>query len=769
MGQDKGAEYLNILEASRPLIPNPMDDSNIIYRYLFQNSLSAAVIICEKEIVYYYPEHTLDLDGDANIYLKKSYEEFVYPGDLNMVDEYITSLYQKVKPQGLLRFRVLDGQNNPIWVEISGQPIFYHNRPAVLILANSLTNNWRKMQYIKDYSNEYRIFADKSPDGIVVRKGTRILYANSAAVKRTGFSLEELKQMDLYSAVDPEDAAAARELMAKWDEGHVVPAFIELGIKGAGGDTFTCEVASSLISYHGEPAVQHTFRDVSYRKRMEQELKMQANLLANINECIIVTDADYQILFWNQGAEKLLGFPAEKVLGHNLEYVLNKVKFIDHISNNLVNDGFWEGQLDLVTVTGDSKSIKLSVTRITDACNPIHIVIIANDITELLNAQRRESEANQAKSDFLARLSHELRTPLVGIVGYCELLKSNHNDALTQEKLTTIEHCARQMLDLANNMLDLSKIDARQVEIKQQDFDLYDVITYTINSFCPHAKTGVEISAHISPQVPRLVKGDQTKVKQIISNLLTNAFKFTSRGYIKVKVELELNYKAAQGFYPVKIAVIDSGIGIDENERSRIFEPFIHDVACFDGRGGTGLGLAICKQFAELMGGCIWCDANPEGGSEFNLILPLEAAAFHSDQPAPSTPAPGGFKGLKVLLAEDISVNRKLITLMLEKAGCEVAAVNNGEECINKLGDFSPDVILMDMQMPVLDGFGAARMIKSNPCWNGIPIIALTAYAMTNDIIKCQEAGCDSYLSKPFTSEQLINALKQYVPAENHC
>ncbi len=206
-----------------------------------------------------------------------------------------------------------------------------------------------------------------------------------------------------------------------------------------------------------------------------------------------------------------------------------------------------------------------------------------------------------------------MRTPLVGIVGYCELLRSVSEGPPNQEGLATMEYCARQLLDLANNMLDLSKIEARQVEIKLESVDLYNLINYTVNSFYPNISANVELSVHISSSVPRNVIGDNAKIKQIIANLLSNAFKFTRRGYVKVKVDLANSFKVSEGMYPIRIAIIDTGIGIKETDRIKIFEPFVHDVIAADGEDGTGLGLAICRQLVELMGGSIWCKANPGG------------------------------------------------------------------------------------------------------------------------------------------------------------
>lgn len=764
MSQDNNLD-LNRLQNTdlKPAVQVWLESPGGEQQYFFDNSITCTAIIQEKIVVYCYPELITNLSGMAKNYINKNYEEFVYPEDIKKVDQFLYFIYQNNSPKDLLRFRICDWEGNPAWVEITGQPIIYHGKPSALIVATSITNNMRKIQFLKDLTEIYRNFAEQSPDGIVVRQGNRILYANSRAAERSGFSREEIRQVDAFAGVAEDDVNTAREIAAKWDTGQATPSLVELRMVDADGEVFTCEVASSFINYHGEPAVQHTLRDISYRKKIQKELQLQANLLSNVNDCIVVTDSDYQIIFWNQGAERLLGRKEDEVIGQKLGTVLNEDSFVDQIKNDLLMNGHWEGQREIKMTPEGCKTLQLSVTTINDDCDNTSLVLIARDITELLESQRREREANQAKSEFLARLSHEMRTPLVGIVGYCELLRSVSEGPPNQEGLATMEYCARQLLDLANNMLDLSKIEARQVEIKLESVDLYNLINYTVNSFYPNISANVELSVHISSSVPRNVIGDNAKIKQIIANLLSNAFKFTRRGYVKVKVDLANSFKVSEGMYPIRIAIIDTGIGIKETDRIKIFEPFVHDVIAADGEDGTGLGLAICRQLVELMGGSIWCKANPEGGSEFGFVLPLKASA------APPAPVESGQAitnmhvpdGLEVLLAEDISVNRKLITLMLEKLGCEVVAVSNGEQCVNMLDEYKPDIILMDMQMPVMDGYSATRIIKGRSSLAAIPVIALTAYAMTEDVDKCQEAGCDYYLSKPFTNEQLASALKQ--------
>jgi len=509
----------------------------------------------------------------------------------------------------------------------------------------------------------------------------------------------------------------------------------------------------------------------SLNKKDYMNSQVQIDFFLNINDCIIILEPDYRVIFWNKGAQKLLGWVAEEVMGRKLDSVLNiNIK-------DLLIDGHecHEGQYDIKLSNGEKKTIKLSITNIKDDNGSSrNIVVAATDMSELVKSKNQAKQANLAKSEFLANISHEMRNSLVGILGFCEILSEEKlHFRKKEEGLKTIQSCAQQLLGLVNSMLDLSKIEIGQVEINKKCFNLKTMIKQVAFSLQPDLKKkGLGFQLDFHPDVPENILGDETKIRQILSNIVVNAVKYTDCGYIKIVVSK--HFSEDFSMFPLRISVYDTGIGIYQDDIHKIFEPFIraksHSNREYE---GTGLGLAISKQLVEIMGGTISYEPNKERGSVFSFVLPVQEVPLvrkigesKSDYGV-SKGKITSTSGLTILLAEDIKANRKLIKYMLEDIGHNVITAKNGEECINILKNTHPDIILMDMQMPVLNGYETTNIIRQSRQWKRIPVVALTAYAMTGDIEKCMQVGCDYYLSKPFTREQLYHVLSQCSGIDN--
>ncbi|NLB88499.1 MAG: response regulator, partial [Syntrophomonadaceae bacterium] len=356
-------------------------------------------------------------------------------------------------------------------------------------------------------------------------------------------------------------------------------------------------------------------------------------------------------------------------------------------------------------------------------------------------------------------LSHEIRTPLVGILGFCELLiKEQKLGKKEIEYVETIEFCAHHLMGLVNNVIDLSKIEAGEIEVDKRPFNLKNMVKQIILSIQPELnKKNLACFQEIDESIPDMVIGDEIKVQQVLTNLVTNAIKYTDTGYIKIHLTA-YNSQAKRDSLNIRIAVSDTGPGIKDEQLNKIFNPFVQ-LNKLDNCSGAGLGLAISKKLVEAMGGEIGYRTNGSRGSIFSFIVPLEKVVEEINEPGVYYDYGQAMQEFKILLVEDIAVNRKLITYMLKDMGYEVIQAANGKECLEILHEIHPDLIIMDMQMPVLDGYETTRQIRQKILWQNIPIIALTAHAMTSDIDKCMEAGCDYYLSKPFTQAQLYDVL----------
>lgn len=516
----------------------------------------------------------------------------------------------------------------------------------------------------------------------------------------------------------------------------------------------------------------------------ESELRFRS-LTESAMDGIVSSDSRANIISWNRGAERMFGYKPEEVVGQPLSVILpERFRFdVDDIVHR-IDEHIAAGLGHTLEFTGrrkDGSEFPLDMSAgAWDTSEGRFYSGILRDTTlrrqaldALENARDAAEAANRAKTQFLASMSHEIRTPMNGVVGMTEILAATELSGAQRRCVEGIRQSADSLLDIINDVLDLSKIEAERVELEKIPFSPGELLQQIAWSMQPTArKKGLELTCTLGGDLPEFIEGDPARIRQILVNLVGNAIKFTEQGHCACS--LDLGHALGAGLTELRFSVRDTGIGVEPHLQEAIFERFSQaDASITRKYGGTGLGLTICRRLAELMGGRVWVESVPGEGSTFCFTMPAHPCAppqakeridEQIDLLAP-------MRRLKVLVAEDTKLNQDLFLIFLEGLGHEVRIVENGQGAVECLRQEPFDLVLMDVEMPVMDGLQATRLLR-NPETGAldpnVPIIAVTAHALIGDRERFLEAGMTDYVSKPIDFRALRAALARVMTGRDH-
>jgi len=717
---------------------------------------------------------------------------------LRMASEYGRALYAR-RPVALLmdsRPLIVDGQTQIM--AFTGETLSTHasdilkgfivvEQGRYLGVANSIAllqaaslAHQAQAEQMQRLAESAELLFEGNPIAMLVsdRDTYGIWAANSAALQQYGYGREQFLELTLLDLVSPDlqttlDRALRRhdtdDGMAEWPHLH------------ADGSVLIVEPFRRPITYKGRPAMLSAMFDVTSRRRSEDGMRQTRAFLdtvvENIPEILIARDAaDERIILVNRAAEAWMGLPRALMIGKT-DHDLFPADVADAVQARRRSQ-LAAGRMEAVEETirspeGEDRIIEMRFAAVAggEGRAPFSLAI-AKDVTQqkrdaasLRQALEEAEASNRAKSQFLANMSHEIRTPLNGVVGVADALSGTPLTAPQREMVSIIQSSAKALNRLLSDVLDLARVEAGRLDISREPFGLEALVRDAAALFEPSARAkALDFTLTVSEDAVGAVVGDPVRIQQILFNLLSNAVKFTSEGSVRLDVARRSD---APGASEVWFEVRDTGVGFDSSNSKAVFDRFQQADGSITRRyGGSGLGLTISRELAELMGGSLTAESEQGAGALFRLCLPLPACA---DSPTTAESAGGsetiqGAEGLRVLVADDHPTNLKVVELILGAAGCELVQLENGALALEAVKTQAFDVVLMDLQMPVMDGLSAITAIRA---WElahdrpRSPILALSANALPEHVQAARAAGADAHLAKPLTAAALFESMNR--------
>jgi PAS domain S-box-containing protein len=644
--------------------------------------------------------------------------------------------------------------------------------------------------------NLLRTLIDLIPDRIYLKDAkSRFLLGNRALVQRLGADSHD----DIVGKTDfdfyPRELAAAfaEDDQTVVESGKPLISKEESSVNANGSPRWTLTTKIPLRDKEGRViGIAGTGRDITQHKLDEQELRrakealvgernLLRTLIDNMPDCIYVKDAESRFLVANAGVARLMGASQPGALLGKTDFDFFPRDLAQRYRDDellLLESGQPVVNKEEPTQTPEGERRWLLTTKVPlrdQRGNAVGLVGIGRDITgrknreaELRRAKEAAEVASRTKSEFLANMSHEIRTPLNGIVGMTDLALETELTPEQREYLETVKLSADSLLTVINDILDFSKIEAGKMDLEALDFDLRDTLEATLKTLAVRAdEKGLELLCDIAPEVPEVVRGDFSRLRQVIVNLVGNAIKFTEVGEVALKVQVDSH---DEGSVLLHFAVADTGIGIPEEKQKLVFDPFSQgDSSTTRKYGGTGLGLTISARLVEMMGGQIWFESRVGQGTQFHFTVKLAT----SEKPvrAGAIAPPELLRGVKVLVVDDNRTNRRILEGMLKRWDMQPTCVDGGAQALEELSTAADAgrpyvLVLADLLMPLMDGFEMVEHIRERPGLSTVIIMMLTSAGRRGDAARCEQLGVAAYLLKPIRQSELREAIARVLGAQ---
>jgi PAS domain S-box-containing protein len=720
------------------------------------------------------------------------------PDEVTFLEKNLRQERLGAQDSGPWRHRLKD--HSLIDVQITSLLLSLDERKAALVTARDLSDERRAGFALRQSTERFRLGFEYAAIGMVIADlSGRVLRANPAFAEMLGYSGQELEDVAFADITDPKDQQAARSGVQRLLGGQIPSFNIEKRYCHKSGQTVWAHTTVVLIRDSGGKPLHFValVKDISKRKDAERALEKRTAYLNALFECnplaIVATSLDDRVNICNPAFERMFQYESREIAGKVLLDLITPAELRAEALQARYQTGMGQS-VHLATrrrrKDGTLVDVAVQALLVTAGTDPVGIYAMYEDITDRKRAesqmrQAREAaeKANRAKSEFLANMSHEIRTPLNGVMGMIELALDTELSTDARDDLGIAKGSADSLLTVINDILDFSKIEAGKFELDDVDFDLREVMEQIIRTFVHRAsEKGLKLGLDLCSDLPGVLVGDPARLRQVVVNLLGNALKFTSHGEVRMTVELRSQDTDKA---ELQFTVADTGIGISRDKQSAIFEAFAQaDASTTRKFGGTGLGLTISSRLVQMMRGRLWVESEFGHGSTFcftawfrvsnssrmlfqeaeDSLSSLAAAANTeaADQRLPGEVASEAKRKLNVLVAEDNPVNRQLATRLLEKRGYSVAVVQDGQAALAAIQQECFDLVLMDVQMPEMDGFEATAAIRQSEQGSNkhLPIIAMTAHALRGDRERCLGAGMDAYISKPVKPTDLYDAIE---------